>query len=451
MASVRGLLEAVPPRLRFSAAPGAAAARSLLLRNISAGALPVRIDLPGAPFRLVQGAERLDGEVVRLESGEELPLRIAWDRNDLPPGRDKLCKFLVVRLDMYRPLAVEIVVVPDDMSKEDVLRFAERCLPEELRQPPPPAVGGSHVGGAAGGALGEVGPHAGGDAAQLPDEARLALLTAFLGEAPAPAAMRQQPSQHLGAGDPGGGLWPESSGDAGARGRGRCAGRSSASSASSSPGREPRPSRGFSDDDRPPTPTPEGFECAPRPVRVARRAAPSEPDSPAANRGGRVDMGSDDDTSPADAPLRSVGDEMHSRRRQGTSASCAETRVVDVAAFGQARAAQPHPPDGMDDLFFVDGVGWCDAYGNVVEGVGGGAGSRTAALPGRCGGDAGRAGAHASTAPAPRRGRSDPRASTDARKPGADRQGRRGPSPQAAGPRRAKKDLDAAWDALGGI
>lgn len=49
-------------------------------------------------------------KVVRLESGEELPLRIAWDRNDLPPGRDKLCKFLVVRLSSppATPCSIEL-------------------------------------------------------------------------------------------------------------------------------------------------------------------------------------------------------------------------------------------------------------------------------------------------------------------------------------------------------
>lgn len=311
------LVEAVPPHLRFSSREGAPTKRNILIRNISVGELPVLVTLPGLPFRITHGAERV-GSAVKLRPGETLGFGVAVDRAALPADGSPVCDFLIVQVHMCQPFPVDFVVAPEDMGKDQVQQLVRRCLPTSAPIAVPVSGGAAEPSGAG----------------AQPGSLEVALAM-FLGESPAPAAVRRlSPSPGAGRGAAAVGTARRV---AGAAHRGRGGDSSPDSQADSA-----EPPTAVEDDDRPPTPAPKGFEAnlrqpepAPRPLLEASRE--------------RVGVAIER-VPPHVTPLATA---TPTRRREAPRSSSVP--------------AELGPPQGMDNLFFMEGVGWCNEYGEVAS------------------------------------------------------------------------------------
>lgn len=202
------------------------------------------------------------------------------------------------------------------------------------------------------------------------------------------------------------------------------------------------------DDDRPPTPTPAGFEAM-----VLCQGPRSEVLS--AGDGGRAGQG--------------IGGRNHSVVRESAAGA-----VVDAVLNSEHSRLQdsrhpvlPHrPPTG--DAFFVEGVGWCDAYGRTLESSsssrGAASGASDGVKPGSSGYDANSCpvAARALSASAAYAGRTQetsrqaPRNKSRPRESGPIAASGRavacGASWTGSAPRRlTQKEMDRNWESLGGV
>jgi len=415
----------VPARLRFSDLPDAASKRNLLIRNISLGVLALRIVPPGPPFRLAHGEEFVGCEV-KLKPQETMAFGIALDRTALADRRGVLCDFLVVKLDMCQGLPIDIVVAPEDMKKDEVQTFVKRSLSTVIASgallPRPLAASGRTASQAMPGAAGSpASAECGGTDSTDAEENRRALgaaaegdppplLAAYLGEVPQGAALRQGAPA---ATSSSGGAFP-SAGHGGAW-------RGGDESPPDTPVGRPGLSS-FEDDDRPPTPVPAGAagyekcrkqEASPAQRCHAQEVGPCAPGAPAqlprpSSREEAPLQSFASTTAPQPATRRLIsqrstgsagahsvasmpaerGPELQQRRSAAAAAAAAgaprEPRPASLPAVRLPRGGgQPPPPPSLDSnkLTFVEGVGWCDDYGEVVASAassptGGGGGLR---------------------------------------------------------------------------
>eukprot|EP00747_Dinoflagellata_sp_TGD_P043648 gnl/TRDRNA2_/TRDRNA2_142816_c0_seq3.p1 gnl/TRDRNA2_/TRDRNA2_142816_c0~~gnl/TRDRNA2_/TRDRNA2_142816_c0_seq3.p1 ORF type:complete len:495 (+),score=57.04 gnl/TRDRNA2_/TRDRNA2_142816_c0_seq3:101-1585(+) len=414
------LVDVIPSRLRFSTAAGAHATRNILIRNVAITDVPLEVEIPGPPFYVQKGAERLKGRSVTLCVGEVLPLQIALDHASITT-KEPFCEFLVVRVELCRPTAVDLVAAADSAPEDVIRRLVEHRraeVPGLMWIPPSQCQAPGHSGeGYAAARLedrpvpsalaGYLGEHCAPSAANeldertlLPSEAGIpsvafgatmddrpvpAALAEFLGTLPAPSALARHPQR---AQSPAGG------GASAARtiraDRDRQRGSQRRNESPPSRGDTPPTSHRQSsdcDDDRPPTPTPADF------ARVAVHQTETEP--PVGNRQKRAPPAPFEDSAPAgemctalnatrpppvpdteesqpksgqdtrSRPRRS--DQQDGRPRPGPRSGSRES--CGVAAVGEIEPTTLTPqPTARDDSFYVEGVGWCDAYGRVIPG-----------------------------------------------------------------------------------
>lgn len=472
------LVEAVPARIRFSTAPQAPSKRNILIRNTSLGNLPVQIDPPDPPFHLTHGADQA-GHTVILKPQETMGFGVMVDRAELPAGKTRACSFLVVRVDMCPPLPIDFTLVPEDMSKEQLQFFVKDSMPHTLTNPsavapmlPLPTQDGQQAsaGGAqealfsartaassSRGAPSSLG--AGTETGAAPAVRRApgpplepgsmpAMLAAFLGEAPAPAALVM--------GHRGPPVAPPQTRPVGGRRR-----------RDDSPPDTPGGAPCFSmpddiDDDRPPTPNPAGFDSVPRPqatVVPKQRMPASASSAPSPRIVTSTPSPSSQSQGAMEQPLRSFTSSpspAHGSDAQKPKAEKPRKRPTSL----------PPPSKGpeTDGLFFMEGLGWCDEYGEVVQQAGGG-GKTTPAPGGACNGAAGGGGGLRRLRSTSRTRTqkeaslvnlaSASRASVKARTGGCGLPRPGGTSSMVALTGSAKKitqaEMDANWEAMGGI
>jgi len=429
------LLDVVPVHLRFNITEGASLTRNVIIRSIAAAIIPIEVTLPGPPFRITLGAERVEKGLVRLSPGETLPLRVTLDRGALPPGRPA-CDFIVVRVELCKPLAVDIVAVPEGMPEESVRQLIAARLKEVpgMDSVTGPAANASESvmcgsRAAPDDATRSSASQEASDAGAVPVAAHRppppAALAAYLGEAPSGAAVRGADAL-------------SARGSASSR-----RGRSACDSPDDSPEPGPRlDGRSGADDDRPPTPAPAGFETVDEgPCNGGTCTVFVSVASNASMRSARR---------PGCVPLNFCGVRNSPRNRSTGSTPTGQTPVRTVAeaapaaptSLGSGRApskataaakapAARQPTDvSKEGLFFIEGVGWCDEYGRTVAGL-----------------DGVRKPSPARTGPARLEATSKPRPQAKSKSTSS--------TNVATGLRPPKKmtpqERDAAWDALGGI
>lgn len=442
VAGMDRLLDVIPVHLRFNCGESTSLTRNVIIRNIAETIIPVEVTLPGPPFRIVLGAERVE-KGVRLSPGETLPLRVALDRDFLLQGRPA-CDFIVLRVELCEPLAVDIVAVPEGMAEDRVRQLIATRL-QELPGVAPPASGPASEAVALRADSGNAAASRTADAKAHEEAAPASAAPAAGGRPPPPASL----ADYLGEAPTGAAL----------RGRDAVPAQGIASTARTSrrvragddspddsPEPDPRSRRGrsginidsFDDDDRPPTPAPEGFEmvdegCVPQNfcgVRHSPRNHNSSGPSTARSGSGRAPAEAAAAAIPAPAPRCAPPKAATAAPKEGARRPAAPAASAATAAPGPADPA-------TEGLIFLEGVGWCDDYGRTVVGVDGV--RRTS--PGTTGpGRLERTAKPLESAAKPRpQGKSKPNASSSV----------------AAGSKPLKKisqkDRDAAWDALGGI
>mmetsp|Transcript_104121 Transcript_104121/g.324646 ORF Transcript_104121/g.324646 Transcript_104121/m.324646 type:complete len:407 (-) Transcript_104121:60-1280(-) len=403
------LLDVVPVHLRFNITEGASLTRNVIIRSIAAAIIPIEVTLPGPPFRITLGAERVEKGLVRLSPGETLPLRVTLDRGALPPGRPA-CDFIVVRVELCKPLAVDIVAVPEGMPEESVRQLIAARLKEVpgMDSVTGPAANASESvmcgsRAAPDDATRSSASQEASDAGAVPVAAHRppppAALAAYLGEAPSGAAVRGADAL-------------SARGSASSR-----RGRSACDSPDDSPEPGPRlDGRSGADDDRPPTPAPAGFEtvdegCVPLNFCGVRN-------SPRNRSTGSTPTGQ--------TPVRTVAEAA-----PAAPTSLGSGRAPSKATAAAKAPAARQPTDvSKEGLFFIEGVGWCDEYGRTVAGL-----------------DGVRKPSPARTGPARLEATSKPRPQAKSKSTSS--------TNVATGLRPPKKmtpqERDAAWDALGGI
>lgn len=126
---MQGLLDVIPDAVRFRESEGQKATRNVLIRNVSVQELQVSIDPPASPFHVVRGAERV-GKAISMTPGETLGIQLMLDRTEMT-GQPLLCDFLVVRIDMCRPMGVELVAItgdpPEDRVQQVIKESRDAC------------------------------------------------------------------------------------------------------------------------------------------------------------------------------------------------------------------------------------------------------------------------------------------------------------------------------------
>lgn len=418
------VIDVVPSRVRFSLpspgygpkgakVPPAQLTRNVMLRNVTQGQLCMEVEAPPGPFRVHKGVEQI-GRKVQLAPQEVFSLQFALDSSYLRAGCEPLCTKFVVRIEMCRPLLVDVCGVPEGVPEEAVRKLMEaveaperanasgRSSVREQRQAPPPCV-------------------------EAPPDA----LAAFLGESPAPAAQRRVGScPRAGTSSPLGQIARSAAGRQRVR----------VDVEADSPPDTPRETKslyyragdgGDDMDDRPPTPMPEGFakvwqarpegddrggasrknvtcpaNSAERPSSKGAQSAggqstevsPAAP-APAATRGrppragGRcpvpTEVQGSSPTSPeamsspsapsSMATRDSLGGGRLKRTSRSLDASALSSNLGGTQAVSKALKGQT-PPRLADGAFFLDGIGLCDAYGRPVSD---GAPAATASEPSR--------------------------------------------------------------------
>ncbi|CAJ1389372.1 unnamed protein product, partial [Effrenium voratum] len=262
--------------------------------------LPLHIEAPSPPFSLQIGAEHV-GHLM-LPPNETLAFRIAVDSS-----RQLLCDFLVVNIECSPPLLIDIVCAPEGTSEEEVqgcVAAARAAMKQPAALAAPPAAA----------------PAAAESASPCPAPVPTALAE-FLGEEPTAAALRGGLRFEVAA--------PPSPPDTPESGRGGATAREVMESF----------------DDRPPTPTPEGFQMPePKILRVeqTQRNAQQGPcqssgGQPAADLSGAVS--SQVKLSPAEATR------IAALRAKGML----DTPSTPSAPCAPEPAARPPPPEGYDD------------------------------------------------------------------------------------------------------
>lgn len=445
------LLDVVPVHLRFNNTEGVSLTRNIIIRSIASATIPIEVALPGPPFRVVLGGERVEKGTVRLSPGETLPLRVALDRGALPPGRPA-CEFLVLRVELCQPLPVDIVAVPDGMAEDAVRQLIASRLQDVPGIAPTaagPAVAAADARGGgnsaapssttAGRAQEEVAT-----ASAAPVEGTRppppAALLAYLGEAPTGAALR-------GPGDASAPVVASTSRSS-RRESTRRARIACDSDDDDSPEPAPRSSGGrrsaaadeFYDDDRPPTPAPEGFEmvdegCVPLNFCGVRNSPRNRNGSGAASAAS-TPLSRASAEVPSIAPVAPASSQLPSKAAVAAP-SRAAAAAKDAPRKSEARASQGLVDLSAEGLFLIEGVGWCDEFGRTVAGLDG---VRRASSTGAALGNLETTAKPLETTAKPRpQGKSRASASSNA----------------VAGNKPLKKisakDRDAAWDALGGI
>ncbi|CAE7235100.1 Rai14 [Symbiodinium natans] len=325
------LVDSVPKHLRFS--PGGGSTRNLLLRNISTGDLPLRIEPPGPPFTVSVGSEHLGKNFV-LEAGATLAFRIAIGSS--PPDSGVACDFLTVHIECSPPLLIDVVSASDATPSDEIASLIrasaqQRSLQQSSTGNTPEAV--------------FIKP---GDAEE---QAVPAALLEFLGEEPSAAALRNcqrtsvvRPASRPDTPDSGRGAYPDAPPDF---------------------------------DDRPPTPSPEGFQQLPVP-----------PPRPQACENGQVSAWEEKPDEGSLLPQTTTAAVQPPEVAPTAHLTPAEaTRIAAMRAKGLLQESQPRPsnsskrttfptadtvepprPAGYEeqDLFYVAGAGWCDIYGRAV-------------------------------------------------------------------------------------
>eukprot|EP00439_Symbiodinium_sp_Y106_P052385 s4526_g7.t1 len=323
------LLDSVPKHLRFT--PGGGSTRNLLLRNISAGELPLRIEPPGPPFLLSVGSEHVGKNFV-LEAGATLAFRIAM--SSAPQEDDVVCDFLTVHIECSPPLLIDIAAASDVTPSDEIASLIRDLVQKRsLHQ--------SSAGNTPEAAL--VKP------ADAEERAVPAALLEFLGEAPSAAALRcHQPAVQTmlrpDTPDSGRGAYPEG------------------------------PEAPLDWDDRPPTPSPEGFQQLGAPQELPRVQAPIE------SQASSWEMQEGDEESPLQ-PETFVAEKLPEVAPTAHLTPAEATRIAALRAKGLLQEDKPKPvlpvaegvepprPAGHEDedLFYIPGTGWCDIYGRAVE------------------------------------------------------------------------------------
>eukprot|EP00931_Biecheleriopsis_adriatica_P053815 TRINITY_DN31598_c0_g1_i1.p1 TRINITY_DN31598_c0_g1~~TRINITY_DN31598_c0_g1_i1.p1 ORF type:complete len:389 (-),score=101.39 TRINITY_DN31598_c0_g1_i1:70-1236(-) len=332
------------------------------------------------------GAERL-GKPTILAVGETLALRVGVDA--WPTDGSIACSFFVLRIDLCQPLAVDVVASPEGTTDEAIKVFVEQRLAEEsldqraaLDATAMPAQQAAPRNQVSGGSSSPNDAVQSGWTAEAPCAEQTAVpaaLAAYLGEAPSAAAVRggihkaqlQDPSSFTPPDS------PESSG-----------------------GRAVRAAAGLpvDFDERPPTPTPDGFQdvATTKPhksenshVQPERRVVPAESQAAAATRAAAARAQGillrDSPGTALAAPEASAGPEktlgpdpaaaLASFLGEAPSASAlrAEHRPQeDLPSSSVAQSTLPPRPPGYEDqdIFYLEGAGWCDAYGRTIDSQG---------------------------------------------------------------------------------
>eukprot|EP00434_Breviolum_minutum_P020463 symbB.v1.2.018046.t1/scaffold1425.1/size119490/4 len=391
------LLDAVPRHVRFNGA----GTRNLLLRNISKGELPLRINSPAAPFFLQIGSEHV-GESINLAPGATLAFRIGADVQEIT---EVICQFFTVHIECSPPLLIDLVIADSAVDAAAVQRVVETEAAKATVKAPP-----------------EV-PEPVAEAAPAGPVPVPAALAEFLGEEPSAAALRGAARPWATVADA---ESPPETPESGVKGRG---------------------SLDF--DDRPPTPTPEDANqmdvarpLAP-PVEIPRRPVeiPSEAQAPFVQMPSHAmePVTSPTEVFVSDGDARSgEGVEMpHAASFEHVSSklSPAEaTRIAALRAKGLLKpdapistmppeSVPPPKPSGFEDrdLFYIEGTGWCDIYGRTVESLAG----------------------------SPKSGKSNKSSSTSPTR--SERPLRAAPVAPAPSPPRSSAAQQAAWDAIPGI
>lgn len=377
------LVDVVPPHLRFTPGSSSSLTRNVIIKNKSVSDLPLRIDPPGPPFTVKLGADRL-GKEIRLTPGETLPLRLALEAS---ADRGQLvCAFLVVRIELCRPVVVDVVAAPEGTPDDELRSFVQSQLAvagfqapahkaRSSREPTSLETSSRDVDAPADAAaalaafLGE--PPA--DAAMrkdapayapaapqpLADEQQLdldqtaipAALAAFLGEAPATAAVRKVGKLNFEA-QPRPAPVTSSPPDTPESGDGRAI-------------RRPQHQSHLDDiDDRPPTPTPDGFEDCDADSRL-RASEPTRQTEKVHHR--TTGRQSDAAIATAEAAARAAAARAQGILPDDDPEKPPPAASVSKTAVGQILAKPPAPAGyKAEDLFYLEGVGWCDMFGREV-------------------------------------------------------------------------------------
>jgi len=111
------ILDVLPTRIRFSTAVGASATRNVLIRNISTAEQSFEVKLPGPPFFIARGAERL-GRPVRLAPDETVSLQVALDRDALPCDDRPACDVMEFNIELCRPVFLDLLAASEDLPAD---------------------------------------------------------------------------------------------------------------------------------------------------------------------------------------------------------------------------------------------------------------------------------------------------------------------------------------------
>eukprot|EP00930_Biecheleria_cincta_P047126 TRINITY_DN3260_c0_g1_i1.p1 TRINITY_DN3260_c0_g1~~TRINITY_DN3260_c0_g1_i1.p1 ORF type:complete len:482 (+),score=117.30 TRINITY_DN3260_c0_g1_i1:25-1446(+) len=371
------LVDVVPPHLRFTAGSSSSSTRNVIIKNKSVSDLPLHIDPPGPPFCVKLGADRL-GKEIRLTPGETLPLRLTLEASALQG--QLICRFLVVRIELCRPLVVDVVAAPEGTPDDELRSFVQSQLtvagfqapankahssrePASLEASSPDVHSPADAAAVLADFLGEA-PAAAAMRKDVPaasrplaDDPQLdsdqtampAALAAFLGEAPAAAAIRKVGKINFEA-QPRPAPMAASPPDTPESGDGRAI-------------RRPDHQSCIDDmDDRPPTPTPDGFhDCD-----LDSRPRASEPVQTTENVQHHV-TGRQSDAAIATAKAAARAAAARAQGILPDDQGMLPVAPASMTTMAQASAKPPAPAGyKAEDLFYLEGVGWCDIFGRAV-------------------------------------------------------------------------------------
>lgn len=257
---------------------------------------------------------------------------------------------MVLRVELCKPMAIDFVAASDGVDEQAVRSLVQTRCSELLDAAPmhisAPAASVANAPSLAATASGDGEVRSFGGALGPPPAALLAYLG---GEAPADAALRGRETSDAAAVDSQVSLGGQTSSATSSRRRGHQA--DSCDSPDTSPERsflEGAARRSCQDDydDRPPTPVPDGFEgMVENEVRVTNNFCAVQNSPPQRSRDTTVKAPSIGKT----GSLHTNSDVAVAASACGAPDLSAETVVAD-----------------RTDLFYVEGVGWCDEYGRAV-------------------------------------------------------------------------------------